>query len=89
MAPERMGPVVGSRALPIQSITFPIPLTEVSRLPNGYPHVLDSPLAWSGGQFTTDSDYVLRLTEGHLEEINHALQQFKGRVVVCDPPFKL
>ncbi|KIE03225.1 TfdA family Taurine catabolism dioxygenase TauD, partial [Metarhizium majus ARSEF 297] len=77
MAPELNGPVVGSRIAPTHDVAFPAPLVEVSGLPNGFPAMLDSPLAWSGRQFKSDSDYVFRLEETHLIEIDHALQEFK------------
>lgn len=80
MALEGNGPVVGSRIAHVQNLTFPVPLTEVSGLPTGFPRVLESPLAWSGEQFTCDSDYVLRLTESDLNEIDGALQEFKGKL---------
>jgi hypothetical protein len=78
MAFHGNGPVVGSRVTPIQNAAFPVPLAEVSGLPTGFPSVLDSPLAWSGSQLTNDEDYVFRLAESHLKEIDHALEQFKG-----------
>ncbi|KID66666.1 Taurine catabolism dioxygenase TauD/TfdA, partial [Metarhizium hybridum] len=77
MAPELNGPVVGSRIAPTLDVAFPAPLVEVSGLPNGFPAMLDSPLAWSGRQFKSDSDYVFRLEEAHLIEIDRALQEFK------------
>ncbi|EFY90887.1 TfdA family oxidoreductase, putative [Metarhizium acridum CQMa 102] len=87
MAPEVNGPVVGPRIAPIHDVAFPAPLVEASGLPNGFPAMLDSPLAWSGRQFESDSDYVFRLEEAHLNEIDHALQEFKrfGLVRGLDP----
>lgn len=79
MAPELNGPVIGSRIAPTHDVAFPAPLVEVSGLPNGFPAMLDSPLAWSGRQFKRDSDYVFRLEEPHLIEIDHALQEFKSK----------
>ncbi|GAB0133666.1 hypothetical protein EsDP_00002067 [Epichloe bromicola] len=77
MAFEGFGPVCGPRAAVFQPPAFPKALKEISSLPRGFPAVLDSPLAWSGLQFKRDSEYVLRLTENHVREIELALQNFK------------
>ncbi|QUC17916.1 uncharacterized protein UV8b_02157 [Ustilaginoidea virens] len=77
MSPAGDGPVVGSRPVPVRSSAFAVALAESNELPTGFPPVLDSPLAWTGGQFQKESEYVLQLTKGHLQEIEAALVAFK------------
>ncbi|KAK2590508.1 hypothetical protein QQS21_011811 [Conoideocrella luteorostrata] len=77
MESQGNGPVVGSWPAVAQSPTLPVTLNDISKLPRCFPCVLDSPLAWSGGQFTKSSDYVLQLSHTHLQEIAIALREFK------------
>lgn len=58
-----------------------IALREAPRLPAAFPPVLDSPLAWSGSQFSSHSDYIVALDELDVREIEHALEKFKGTSV--------
>ncbi|KAM4059048.1 taurine catabolism dioxygenase tauD, tfdA family protein [Hirsutella rhossiliensis] len=78
MADYGAGPVVGSHAAALPSITFPAALKETSRLPAAFPPVLNSPLAWSGYQFAEHSEYVLTLDKLAVEEVEQALEQFKA-----------
>lgn len=50
-------------------------------LPAGFPETVDSPLAWTGGQYAGSSDYVLALTEEDLEELHDAADSFQGNVL--------
>lgn len=48
-------------------------------LPDGFPSLLDVPMAWTGAQFVgRDSDYIHTLSESDLHEAESALQHFKG-----------
>jgi hypothetical protein len=48
-------------------------------LPDGFPRLLDEPMAWTGAQFVGhESDYIHSLTETDLHEAENALRQFKG-----------
>jgi len=46
----------------------------------GWPTHLDSPLAWNGAQFHTESEYTYNLTDEDIAEIGQALEIFKGIV---------
>lgn len=53
-------------------------LAEFARLPAGFPQIIDSPLAWTGSQFTEESEYILELTEEDVAEAEGALKSFEG-----------
>lgn len=79
MTDYRAGPVLGSHAAALPSVTFSAVLKAMPRLPAAFPPVLDSPLAWSGYQFAEHPDeYVLALGKRGVDEAEHALEQFKG-----------
>ncbi|CZR49812.1 uncharacterized protein FPRO_16020 [Fusarium proliferatum ET1] len=48
-------------------------------LPEGFPEVLDGPMAWTGSQFMDQSDYIYTLSESDLQETENALWYFKTR----------
>ncbi|KAH8890828.1 Clavaminate synthase-like protein [Thozetella sp. PMI_491] len=47
-------------------------------LPAGFPAKLDAKLAWSGSDFKDESDYVVRLVDSDIAEIDVAVAHFKG-----------
>lgn len=85
MAYSMAGPVTDSKLLAShQDFKLPDPPVEMSSLPNGFPSVLDSPLAWTGQQLAHQSDYIHHLSEGEIQEIEAALQHFKGEPSAID-----
>lgn len=64
--------------IPVPEARAPGTLAESAGLPVGFPKTVDSPLAWTGSQFTEPSEYVLELTKGDLAEAESALESFKG-----------
>lgn len=80
MAYSMAGPITDSKLLAShQDFKLPDPPAEMSSLPNGFPSALDSPLAWTGQQLARQSDYIHHLSENEIEEIEAALNQFKGK----------
>lgn len=53
-------------------------LTEAAGLPAGFPQVIDSPLTWTGAQFTDEGQYVLYLSRDDVAEAEAAVESFKG-----------
>lgn len=85
MAYSMAGPVTDSKLLAShQDFKLPDPPAEMSSLPNGFPSVLDSPLAWTGQQLACQSDYIHHLSEDEIQEIEAALQHFKGEPCASD-----
>jgi hypothetical protein len=79
------GPVTESKLLAShQGFKLPDPPAEMSSLPNGFPSVLDSPLAWTGQQLARQSDYIHHLSQNEIEEIEAALKHFKGEPSTID-----
>ncbi|KAL7946407.1 hypothetical protein V8C42DRAFT_344256 [Trichoderma barbatum] len=74
------GPVVVDSKLvaPHQELKLPSPPAEMSSLPNGFPSVLTSPLAWTGQQFDHQPDFIHHLDAEELREIDAALKHFKA-----------
>lgn len=48
-------------------------------LPPGLPQSLSSPFVWDGNDIQSRHDWIVALTESHLEEIDQALNHFKGK----------
>lgn len=78
MAYRRAGPVIGSTIVPYQSLSVPAPVAGIPDLPSAFPTTLDSPLAWTGSQFATTKSYIHVLSAHELQEIQDALESFKG-----------
>lgn len=55
-----------------------------ARIPEGWPKRLAVPMAWSGTQFKDETEYILTLSELHVQELEEALQKFKGTFL--EPP---
>lgn len=53
--------------------------TLTKSLPAGLPRRLSSPFVWDGNEIQGRDDWVISLTDSHLEEIDQALGHFKGR----------
>jgi hypothetical protein len=53
-------------------------------IPEGWPKTLNVPMAWSGSQFKHESEYILTLSESEVQEVEKALQSFKGTFL--EPP---
>ncbi|KAF4971662.1 hypothetical protein FSARC_1579 [Fusarium sarcochroum] len=47
-------------------------------VPEGWPKILAESMAWTGGQFTDESDYIHTLSEFDLHEAENALRVFKA-----------
>jgi hypothetical protein len=47
-------------------------------VPKGWPLHLDSPMAWTGSEFKSDSSYTYTLSTGEIIEIEAAVEHFKG-----------
>lgn len=73
------GQVLAAKRCPIESHCCVATPSRVLGLPNGLPAVLVSPLAWTGGQFANESDYVLHMDSSDLQETREALDHFKSR----------
>lgn len=79
MASPAAGPVVNSTLVaPHHELKQPYAPAEMPSLPNGFPAVLSSPLAWTGQQFARQSDYIHHLDADEIREIDAALKYFKG-----------
>ncbi|OAA32999.1 Taurine catabolism dioxygenase TauD/TfdA [Moelleriella libera RCEF 2490] len=77
MAMADDGQVLAAKRCPIESHCCVAAPSRVLGLPNGLPAVLVSPMAWTGGQFANESDYVLHLASSDLQETREALDHFK------------
>jgi hypothetical protein len=47
-------------------------------LPDGFPSALASTLVWEGKDIEQREDWILKLTEEQLDELDQALHNFKG-----------
>lgn len=50
-----------------------------SSLPDDFPKHISSPLVWEGKYVEGRSDWIFKLNESQLDEIDQALQKFKCR----------
>jgi hypothetical protein len=74
-----LGPVIASPVIPIaQGVSHRQHAAESPGLPARFPGSLDCELAWTGQQFTRESDYVCHLAEADIQEVEDALRYFKG-----------
>lgn len=48
------------------------------RVPEGFPEQLSSPLVWEGKDVEQREDWIFRLNDDQLDEIDAALKGFKG-----------
>jgi hypothetical protein len=48
-------------------------------LPAGFPQKLASPLVWEGKDIETRSDWIYKLSDEQLDEIDAGLKSFKGK----------
>ncbi|TQN74500.1 Taurine hydroxylase-like protein SAT17 [Colletotrichum shisoi] len=80
MAPSVVGPVVGattaSAAHHTHHIDYHAPVTDVPGLPTGFPETVVDESAWTGPQFTKESQYTYNLTNADLFELAAALAHF-------------
>ena len=53
-------------------------------IPEGWPQALPELMAWSGSQFTDESEYIHTLSESDVKEVESALLSFKGTFL--NPP---
>jgi hypothetical protein len=76
---ERPGPVVDATINSLVAVDGPLAsaATELPTLPTDFPTYLSSKTAWTGSQFTSLAEYVERLGESDVLEIEQALQHFK------------
>jgi hypothetical protein len=83
MASIRPGPIIGSSfAVGLASAAAGC-VSRVADVPAGvpeaWPKFLPQCMAWSGGQFTDQSDFIHTLSEAEKQEADGALQTFKGK----------
>lgn len=48
-------------------------------LPEGFPAKVEGPIVWEGKDFTSEDQWVVKLTEEQLQEIDDALKHFKSK----------
>lgn len=63
---------------PVPKGRAPGTLAESAGLPAGFPKRIDSSLAWTGSQYTDESQYCFNLTDDDVREAEAALESFKG-----------
>ena len=86
MAKEDAGPVLASPALAVpQDVGHRHLAADSPGLPAGFPELLESGLAWTGGQYSQESEYVYRLSGSDIEELHEALHHFKGGFIWHHP----
>ncbi|KAH7022997.1 hypothetical protein EDB80DRAFT_878505 [Ilyonectria destructans] len=83
MASLMAGPVIGSGPgfeLGRAAAACPVRVAQApAGLPDGFPRVVDLPMAWTGAQFVDhESDYIHTLSESDLQEAEKALTHFKA-----------
>lgn len=49
-------------------------------LPPGFPETIQAPWAWNGSEYRHCENYVLQLGKSDIEEIESALNRFKGKL---------
>ncbi|KAF1986479.1 Clavaminate synthase-like protein [Aulographum hederae CBS 113979] len=60
-------------------------LPRPNQVPQGFPEMVSAPWAWDGSEYDDGDNYVLKLTEDDIEEIERALRYFKQRPGRLDP----
>lgn len=48
-------------------------------LPTGFPDQVEGPIVWRGDEWTNEEQWVYKLSDAELQEIDNAVQYFKGR----------
>jgi hypothetical protein len=48
-------------------------------LPQGFPERVDGPIVWEGKHFTHEDQWVVKLTDAQLQEIDDALRHFQSK----------
>lgn len=83
MASIRPGPLIGSSFAVGLAPAAAGCVSRVAEVPAGvpdrWPKFLPQCMAWSGGQFTDQSDFIHTLSEAEKQEADGALQTFKGK----------
>ena len=51
---------------------------------NEFPAKLSSDMAWVPYEFTTESSYTFELEDHHIEELECAMEMFKGLLAYCN-----
>jgi hypothetical protein len=79
MVVTNLGPVVATAAThTLLDVNHHNPLPDSSGLPANFPGILNSPMAWTGREFMRESDYVYRFEDAEIQELEAALEHFKG-----------
>jgi hypothetical protein len=52
-------------------------------LPEGFPAQVGGPIVWEGNDFTSEDQWVVKLTDAQLQEINDGLKHFKSGFFLC------
>ncbi|KAK3935993.1 hypothetical protein QBC46DRAFT_396165 [Diplogelasinospora grovesii] len=83
MSDVATGPVIAAAIAPMAGDSSLYPAannatTDVPSLPAGFPAKLSTGLAWTGSDFSSDSDFILSLDDADLAEINAAVEFFKS-----------
>ncbi|KAK1521816.1 TfdA family Taurine catabolism dioxygenase TauD [Colletotrichum paranaense] len=81
MASSAVGPVVGATTAAaghhIHHLDRNAPVADVPVIPTGFPETVVNESAWTGPQFTKQSQYTYSLTNADLDELAAALKHFK------------
>lgn len=64
----------------LKQFDFPPAIEGTPRLPDGFPKILNSELAWTGNNFQKSSEYIQSLSEQDVLELESALQYFKCKL---------
>lgn len=82
MASSAVGPVVGATTAAaghhIHHLDRNAPVADVPVIPTGFPETVVNESAWTGPQFTKQSQYTYSLTNADLDELAAALKHFKS-----------
>jgi hypothetical protein len=55
-----------------------------ANLPPGFPDKVEGPIVWEGKDWTNEDQWVYKLSNDELQEINDALKYFEGRTMHDD-----
>jgi len=68
-----------TRPVDILSTSIDSPQTPTTRVPDGFPSVLEGPLIWEGKDFASDpGQYIYELSQEEISELEKAIAYFKG-----------
>jgi hypothetical protein len=59
-----------------------------TKLPPGFPDKVEGPIVWEGKDWTNEDQWVYKLSDNELQEINDALKYFEGKTIHDDCCFR-